>query len=112
MSLWQENADLRAQDYAAGRDTRPLRQLGAGYDGVVYESNRLTAMKALRYPELFHRERDVYLRLYDRGVDEVCGCRVPRLVDYSDRLSVVEMEIVQPPFVLDFAGAYLDRRPD
>jgi hypothetical protein len=25
---------------------------------------------------------------------------------------MVEMEIVQPPFVLDFAGAYLDRRPD
>jgi hypothetical protein len=22
------------------------------------------------------------------------------------------MEIVQPPFVLDFAGAYLDRRPE
>lgn len=112
MSPWQENAERRARDYASDRERELVRRLGAGYDGVVFESNRLTAIKSLRYEELFRRERDVYLRLFDCGIREVCNCRVPQLVDYSDRLFVVEMEIVQPPFVLDFAGAYLDRRPD
>lgn len=112
MSPWQENAELRAQEFAAGRELQLIRRLGAGYDGVVFESDRATAVKSLRYSELFERERDVYLRLFERSVCEVCGCRIPRLVDSSDRLFVVEMEIVQPPYVLDFAGAYLDLRPD
>ena len=30
----------------------------------------------------------------------------------DDELFVLEMEIVSPPFVLDFAAAYLDRPPD
>jgi hypothetical protein len=112
MSPWQENAEQRALVFAVERERELKRRLGAGYDGVVFESDRLTAIKSLRYSELYQRERDIYLRLFDRGMSEACGCRIPRLVDYSDRLSVVEMEIVQPPFVLDFAGAYLDRRPD
>ena len=43
---------------------------------------------------------------------EVAGFAVPQLIHHDDRLWVVEMGIVSPPFVLDFAGAYLDRRPD
>lgn len=85
--------------------------LGAGYDGSVYATDRNSAIKAFRYDELYQRERNVYLRLFERGVDEVCGCRVPRLVDFDDRHRVIEMEIVQPPFVLDFAGAALDQQP-
>lgn len=112
MNPWQENADRRAREFADDREIDLIRSLGAGYDGVVYESSRLTAIKSLRYPELYERERDVYLRLSEQQVSEVCGCRIPRLTDYSDHLSVVEIEIVQPPYVLDFAGAYLDRRPD
>ena len=112
MSLWQENAESRAHEFATEREIGLVRQLGAGYDGVVFETDRRSAIKSLRYSELFERERDVYLRLFDRQVLEVCGCRVPRLLDYSDRLQVIEIGIVKPPFVLDFAGAYLDRRPD
>jgi hypothetical protein len=29
----------------------------------------------------------------------------------SDELRVLEMTVVSPPFIIDFAGAYLDRRP-
>lgn len=36
---------------------------------------------------------------------------MPGLIDFSDELRVVEMEIVQAPYVVDFAGAYLDRPP-
>lgn len=112
MSLWQENAELRAHEFAADREMSLIRRLGAGYDGVIFETDRRSAIKSLRYAELFERERDVYLRLFERAITEVCGCRVPRLMDYSDRLQVIEIGIVKPPFVLDFAGAYLDRRPD
>lgn len=42
----------------------------------------------------------------------MCGCAVPRLVEYDDQLFVIEMTIVKPPFVLDFASAYLDQPPD
>ena len=111
MSVWQEDAEVRAREFAAGREMRLVRQLGAGYDGVVFETNRRSAVKSLRYRELFERERDIYLRLFERQITEVCGCRIPRLLDYSDRLQVIEIGIVQPPFVLDFAGAYLDQRP-
>lgn len=34
------------------------------------------------------------------------------MLNADDELWVVEMEIVSPPFVLDFAGAYLDAPPD
>jgi len=34
------------------------------------------------------------------------------LVAFDDALWVIEMTIVDRPFVLDFAGAYLDQPPD
>jgi hypothetical protein len=37
---------------------------------------------------------------------------VPELIGYDDELWVIEMTIVTRPFVLDFAGAYLDYPPD
>jgi len=36
---------------------------------------------------------------------------VPQLVNHDDPLRVIEMSIVVRPFVLDFAGAYLDAAP-
>jgi hypothetical protein len=36
---------------------------------------------------------------------------VPRLLDSHDELLVIEMQIVTPPFVVDFASAYLDSFP-
>ena len=66
----------------------------------------------MRFERLYQRERDVYLRLRSQSIVEVAGFAVPQLIHHDDRLWVVEMGIVSPPFVLDFAGAYLDRRPD
>lgn len=37
---------------------------------------------------------------------------MPELVGYDDRLLVIEMEIVSPPCVLDFAKVRIDRPPD
>jgi hypothetical protein len=102
----------RLTRYAAERAYGIRRELGFGYDGIVWATDCQSAIKGLRYRELYERERDVYLRLLEHGVEQVCGCNVPRIIDCDDDLWVVEMEIVRPPFVLDFAGAYLDRKPD
>ena len=40
------------------------------------------------------------------------GFSVPQYIHADDDLRVIEMSIVTRPFVLDFAGAYLDAPPD
>jgi hypothetical protein len=52
------------------------------------------------------------LRLRDREISRILDFKVPKLWHADDELWVIEMEIVSPPFVLDFAGAYLDSPPD
>ena len=55
---------------------------------------------------------DVYLRLRTRGIDQVAGHTVPSLIRHDDTLGIIEMSIVEPPFVLDFASAQLDQPYD
>jgi hypothetical protein len=42
----------------------------------------------------------------------VLGFNVPQLIGFDDELHVIEMTVVKRPFVLDFAAAYLDVRPE
>lgn len=86
-------------------------ELGYGVDGIVYSTPDNTAVKSFRHIGHYQKERDVYLRLRENAIREIEGFTIPRIVRYGDELMVVEMEIVQPPYVLDFAGAYLDERP-
>jgi hypothetical protein len=37
---------------------------------------------------------------------------IPNLVDFDDELLVVEMELIAPPYLLDFGKAYIDQPPD
>ena len=37
---------------------------------------------------------------------------VPEMRAFDDELLALEIAIMQPPFVIDFAGAYLDQEPD
>ena len=112
MATWGDGPELRAKQYAQRYDRLIEDQLGFGYDGIVFSTTCQSAIKALRYEPLYQRERDVYLRIEEQGVTEVCGCRIPKLLHTDDELWVIEMRIVSPPFVLDFAGAYLDFPPD
>jgi hypothetical protein len=45
-------------------------------------------------------------------VTELLGFRVPKLLRFDDNLQIIEMTIVTPLFVLDFAGARLDVPPE
>lgn len=85
-----------------------LKDLGSGAEGFVFPSPHATAVKVFTYPEKFERELAAYQRLRERGVSEILGFAVPRLVAYSRDLLVIEMTIVQPPFILDFAESRLD----
>jgi hypothetical protein len=111
MTSSRSSVEERCQQYLAAHQLKGLRELGFGLDGIVVSTDRQSAVKSLRYEPLYVRERNVYLRLQSRNVTEVMGFEIPRLVGFDDDLWIVEMTIVSPPFVLDFAGAALDRRP-
>lgn len=90
--------------------------LGFGIHGIVlvYESESkgaATALKIHSSREPYRRERDVYERLKENGVNTLLSFNVPLLLRYDDRWLALEMTIVPPPFVLDFAGAWLDFPP-
>lgn len=89
----------------------------AGKDGIVLVAKHKAkpadvAIKVLRFDELYLREKQAYQRLGRMAVTTMLGFNVPQLVGYDDGLRIVEMTIVKRPFVLDFAGAYLDTRPE
>jgi len=85
--------------------------LGDGTDGNVWNTNRNSAIKVLQLEKNYLRERRCYQRLREAGVERIEGLAVPKLVDFDDELLVVEMEIVQPPYLLDFGKAYVDELP-
>jgi hypothetical protein len=111
----------RAQGYAERRGLKISEQLGFGVHGTVFvaESHAQSeplygpaAIKAHHHERDFRRERDVYLRLRENEVSVIRNCHVPELLNYDDDLWVIEMTVVTRPFVLDFAGAFLDEAPD
>jgi hypothetical protein len=85
-----------------------LEALGAGAEGYVFSTPQYTAVKVFARPPKFERELAVYERLATHGVTHVEGFNVPKLVGYSRDLLVIEMTIVQPPYLLDFAQSELD----
>jgi hypothetical protein len=103
--------------YAARYNLRLGERLGFGIHGtvraVIYEGKQdQSAIKAHRSAPAYRREREVYERLQELGVTDVLGFHVPQLIRADDDLWVIEMTIVTRPFVLDFAGAYLDMKPE
>jgi hypothetical protein len=90
----------------------PIKLLGHGIDGNVWQTNRQSAVKAFAREDTYRRERDCYRRLFENDVDILAGFDVPLLKDYSNALLVVEMSLVSPPCILDFGKAYVDSRPD
>jgi hypothetical protein len=99
----------RAARYAQRHFCHLEAQLGYGFDGIVFSTDCQSAVKVFKYERQYTSERDAYFRLRELRVYDVRGFAVPRLLQYDDELWVVEMTIVRPPFVLDFAGASLDR---
>jgi len=107
----------QARLYASRHQLEIGEPLGSGKDGIVIAAKRNeepaeVAIKVHRFDELYQREKEAYERLRTCRITNVRGFDVPQLIASDDDLRVIQMTIVARPFVLDFAAAYLDRRPD
>lgn len=69
-------------------------------------------MKALHRERNYCIELECYQRFTDHGVTDIFGFAVPKLLGWNDELRVIEIGIVAPPFVLDFAKCWLDSPPE
>jgi hypothetical protein len=113
----QDFISRNALAYAAQHQLKLAERLGFGVHGIIFvaehksKSGR-TAIKVHRELEPYLRERAAYERLNQGGVTELVGFNVPQFIGADDGLRVIEMSIVTRPFVLDFAGAYLDAPPE
>lgn len=106
-----------AQVYASRHQLQLAERLGFGIHGIIFvaEDNSKggkTAVKTHRSIAPYWRERDVYARLRAAGVSEILGFNIPQMICFDDELRIIEMSVVARPFVLDFAGAYLDGTPE
>lgn len=85
---------------------RLLARLGSGRDGEVYLTDRNSAVKFFTIQENYSRERSAYERLSRLLITQVAGHAVPLLLQADDKFLAIEMTLVRPPFLLDFASAY------
>jgi hypothetical protein len=111
MSTLQELSE-KAIQYAAERDLQIIRFLGYGNDGAVWETSQQTAIKVLERESSYNREKERYLRLKEHSLSKIDGFEVPDFYDSDDELQIVEVSMIYPPFVIDFAKAYVDQEPD
>ncbi|HZZ26469.1 MAG TPA: hypothetical protein VFE46_00575 [Pirellulales bacterium] len=112
MSAPFSSAAERAHQFAQSRNIELVKTLGSGVNGQVWSSTRLSAVKVFDRQMEYEREWVVYARLAELEVDRINEFEVPQLLAWDDELRVIEISLVRPPYILDFAGAYLDRPPD
>jgi hypothetical protein len=92
-------------------------RLGFGIHGIVMvlkceHKAAATAVKVHSSLAPYRRERNIYERLKIARITKILGFHVPQLLRSDDELLALEITIVTPPHVLDFAGAFLDFPPD
>ena len=91
--------------------------MGFGVHGIVIAAQDKTkpgffAVKFHREERPFERECGVYRRLREEQITRILGFNVPQLLRIDQEFRAIEMTIVRPPFLLDFADALLDEPPD
>src|SRR6266853_75847 len=93
----------RAHEYAQHHALSLGEELGFGVPGIVLSaesqiktrgSSLHSAVKVHEREPCYLRERDIYLRLKERGIKEIRGCTVPKLIGYDDNLWIIEMSLV------------------
>ena len=111
-----EDETEMAEAYALLRGFQLTGQLGAGMNGRVWavtgKDNTVEWALKIQDAQGFRLERACYERLGELGVTEVAGFNIPVLIHAEERWQAIEMSIVDRPFILDFAQAYLDAPPE
>lgn len=92
--------------YEAKYNIRLTDRLGHGKDGFVFKSDQGNAIKFFNDEALYRRELRAYQILRHGAIAVINGFFIPELLHHDDPLRAIEMSIVQPPFLLDFAAAY------
>lgn len=82
--------------------------VGGGKDGSVYKTSRQSALKLFDNRAIYRKELAAYKVLRERRVKFVNQFRIPRLMSWHHDLLAIEMTLVRPPFIVDFASAILD----
>ncbi len=104
----------RAKSYCHDKQIELIVEpvLGVGTDGAVWQTRASTAVKACERRKNYCLELECYRRFRQESITQLLGFSVPELQDHSDSLMVIEMSIVQPPYLLDFGKVYLDDPPE
>ena len=68
----------------------------------------MSAIKVFKEQLHFQQELKVYKRIKERNITNLCGFWIPKPLNYNSYLLIIEMEFVDPPFVVDFASAGVD----
>src|SRR5689334_768724 len=105
-----QDLELRARKYIEKHNlvTDFTNPLAFGQDGRVWETDKSTAVKVFERLRAYTVELERYRRFIQHGINELCGLAVPQFEDSDDELMVIEIDIVTPPYILDFGKAYLD----
>ncbi|WP_428938068.1 hypothetical protein [Fontivita pretiosa] len=99
-------AQLPLAEFERKHGVKLLSKLGDGKDGVIVQTDRISAVKFFYQAQVYTRELRAYRIIRSNQIDEVLGHQVPQLLNDDDELNAIEMSIVSPPFILDFAAAY------
>lgn len=104
------DTERRLREYASRHSLKfnLKEQLGEGTDGAVWATSRSSVIKVVKRERNYLTEFRCYERLLLDGISEIDGLAVPRLIECSHPLRIIEMTLVHPPFLLDFGKAYLD----
>ncbi len=112
MNELQQQAKRAADRYVSGH-TWISGIIGSGKDGIVFSTSRSTAIKVYRRDDSFENELAVYQRMDRLSIAQASGHAIPLLIGWkAEQPPLIEMTIVQPPYVIDFAHAALDEPPD
>lgn len=108
MSFEVFSIQVRLEEFCHQHGIQPVRRLGFGKDGTVWSTSSFNAVKVYASEVPFAQEVRVYRRLAEHSVMAINGHHVPQVVRVDEELGVLEMTMVERPFVLDFASARLD----
>jgi hypothetical protein len=102
------NIPPEAQEYERRYYGCFIDKFNPGREAEVLVSSNATVVKFHHREPPYARELEVYQFLLERGIESVTGFNIPQLLRSDDELRAIEMSIVRPPFLLDFAGALTD----